>query len=81
MSQLSFDEQQVISALERLPLIRRVVFAAASAQRLMPAYVRFAKTGGAKTPTLIPTVLERLWDDLSGLTLSDDELAVNINRA
>lgn len=33
-----FDETALVAALERLPRAHRVVFAAACAERLMPAY-------------------------------------------
>lgn len=66
MGILGFNEQSLVGELERLPSPFRVVFAAASAERLLPAYISFSRQTGRADPTALATILERLWLDAQG---------------
>jgi hypothetical protein len=61
-----FDEKALAAALDRLPELYRTVFAAACAERLMPAYDAFARRSGRGDPKALGDILARLWDDLAG---------------
>ncbi len=64
-------------ALEDLPSLLRVAFAALSAERLIRAYeVHVNKSN--KGNLGLSAVLERLWRDLSGSPMSSDELQTSI---
>src|SRR5882724_3878028 len=74
MAGLEFDEMELSERLEQLPRPLRAAFAAACAERLLPAYDRFStqtKTGDALT---LEQILRRLWIDLSGEAMSDEEV-------
>jgi uncharacterized protein YjaG (DUF416 family) len=71
---LRFEEQWLRGELDRLPRTHRAAFAAACAERLFPAYVRFseeARTGDVET---LRGALSRLWQDLAGDALSELEI-------
>jgi uncharacterized protein YjaG (DUF416 family) len=81
MGIIGFNEQSLVKELERLHPLVRAVFAAASAQRLLPAYASFSReTGRGDAPTLI-AVLERLWLDLQGDRLDTRQVRENIDRS
>lgn len=71
---LIFDEQWLVAELNRVPQRSRAAFAAACAERLMPAYRRFSEMTERGDPKALAQILERLWQDLQGLTLKGDEL-------
>jgi uncharacterized protein YjaG (DUF416 family) len=76
---LRFDEAQLVKMLDRLPRELRVVFAAACAERLLPAYAAFSERAGRGDPTALRHSLTLLWDDLGGSRLSDEEVQTNLD--
>jgi thioesterase domain-containing protein len=74
MSHLDFDEARLIEQLERLPSRLRVTFAAACAERLLPAYARFSERTGRGDYQEPASMLERLWQDLEGDPMSAEEV-------
>jgi uncharacterized protein YjaG (DUF416 family) len=73
MELLRFNEQEVARVLGRLPAPFRTAFAAASAERLLPAYASFAQRSGQGDPGKLAAILERLWQDLDGSQTSEDQ--------
>lgn len=71
---LTFDERWLVSELNRVSKKLRATFAAACAERLIPAYRRFYEMTKRGDPMALALILERLWQDLQGLALTDDEL-------
>lgn len=60
---LKLDEMMLVSELRRLPASLRVAFAAACAERQMPAYRLFhAQTGGGD-PEALERALEDVWSE------------------
>ena len=76
---LEFSEPGLVENLERLAPELRVVFAAACAERLLPAYGAFSTKTGRGEPTELRTILSRLWDDLTGNRMTDDEVKAKID--
>jgi uncharacterized protein YjaG (DUF416 family) len=74
MAILHFDEAELATTLERPPQRLRAAFAAACAERLMPAYVAFSERSGRGDPEALRAILTRLWDDLSGERMGDAEV-------
>jgi uncharacterized protein YjaG (DUF416 family) len=66
-SSLRFDEGKLVDELERLPPRLRAAFAAASAERQLPAYARFSTLAGAGVPDRLTGVLRSVWDDIETL--------------
>ncbi|WP_437949188.1 DUF416 family protein [Sorangium sp. So ce296] len=58
-----FDESNLISNLERLPIPFRVAFAAACAERQMSAYRRFATQKGQTSTNTMDMALDTVWAD------------------
>lgn len=79
MTILQYDEQQLMEKLERLPRPLRVVFAAACAERLLPAYINFSARTGRGDSVAFKSILTRLWDDLGGHPMTDVEVETKIN--
>lgn len=75
---LEFDEKALLAALERLPQQYRATFAAACAERLMPAYDTFSNRTGRGKSKALSDILARLWDDLAGHVMTDAELRSEI---
>lgn len=61
----TFNESELVLNLERLPVPLRVAFAAACAERLMPAYRLFETQAGRIEPNALENFLERVWEDPS----------------
>jgi uncharacterized protein YjaG (DUF416 family) len=61
-----FDEPSLIRALSQLPRSLRVVFAAAAAERLLPAYMSWSHLTGQGDALTMAALLDRLWLDLQG---------------
>ncbi len=76
---LRFDEKTLTAALERLPQPLRAAFAAACAERLMPAYDAFSRSSGRGDPIALREILSRLWDDLAGNAMTSAELKSRID--
>jgi len=71
------DEHRLVADLERLTATRKVAFALACAERLIPSYQRFAVLTGRGQPQVLTSSLERLWSDVLGEHHSTDvELAI-----
>jgi uncharacterized protein YjaG (DUF416 family) len=79
MGILSFNEQSLVGELTRLPLPFRVVFAAASAERLLPAYISFSRQTGRGDPTALTAILERLWLDAQGDRMDTRQVQENVD--
>lgn len=65
--------------LDRMAVPFRVVFAAAVAERLLPAYVHFSHKTGGGNPNLLTEILECLWQDIQGIQMNPEELQQNID--
>jgi uncharacterized protein YjaG (DUF416 family) len=72
MNDLRFDEPALLQRLERLPRQSRTIFAAAVAERLLPAYVNYWKKASKGNPTRLTAILEQLWKDLDGSKTSEE---------
>ncbi|HLH72677.1 MAG TPA: DUF416 family protein [Chloroflexota bacterium] len=79
MGILRFNEESLKSELSRIAAPLRVVFAAAVAERLLPAYVTFSHKTGRGNPDLLTQILERLWGDIDGIEMSPEQLQQNID--
>lgn len=78
---MHYDERELVARLEQLPPLLRAAFAAACAQRLLPAYVRFSERTGRGAPGELTAVLERLWRDLEGKPMGADGLQRALDHA
>jgi uncharacterized protein YjaG (DUF416 family) len=76
---LRFNERVLVEVLDRLRSPLRVVFAAASAERLLPAYASFSRRTGRGDATALAAVLERLWLDLQGNRMDARQLQDNVD--
>ena len=76
---LGFDEADIVGTLERLPQELRMVFAAACAERFLPACVVFCTRTGRGEPATLRSILSRLWDGLDGDQMTDSERQAGIN--
>ena len=76
-----FDEAGLSETLDQLPPELRVAFAAACAERMTIAYVRFTQQSDRGDPTRFHAILNRLWEDLSGDSMSASELDRNIEAS
>ena len=74
MATLRFDEPELIARLDSLPREHRAAFAAACAERLFPAYVRFSREARQAAPETLRTALNLLWDDLMGVPQPEQEV-------
>lgn len=58
---MNFDQQKLIADLQRVPPVLRVAFAAACAERQMPAYRAFLRESHAEDPNTLVRALEDVW--------------------
>lgn len=58
--------QTVEEALKHMPSDRRVAFAAACCERLLPSYVALSERTGWGNPGALRSGLDRIWDHLTG---------------
>jgi uncharacterized protein YjaG (DUF416 family) len=65
--------------LDRVAVKLHVVFAAAVAERLLPAYATFSHKTGRGNPHLLTEILDRLWRDIDGAKMVPEELQQNID--
>jgi uncharacterized protein YjaG (DUF416 family) len=79
MGILKFNETSLMRELDRIPGRLRAVFAAAVAERLLPAYVSFSRKTARGNPDLLTEILERLWRDIDGVKMSPEELQQSID--
>lgn len=80
MAILKFDEPDLVRSLECLPVWQRVAFAAACAERLRPAYLSFSQRTGRGDGVAFQNILDRLWLDLGGSCMADDEIEMSIEK-
>ncbi len=66
MTVLHYDEAGLVGALGRVSAQLRAAFAAACAERLLPAYVAFSARTGRGDPAALAEILERIWKDVLG---------------
>jgi uncharacterized protein YjaG (DUF416 family) len=77
---IRYEEKKLVQELERLPRRLRTVFAAACAERLLPAYRRFEKRSRRGDSKELATILKRLWDDLEGTSMTSEEVEAMIAK-
>ena len=77
---LTFDETVLMCVLNRLPVWKRVAFAAACAERLRPAYLSFSSRMARGSPREFEEILNCLWSDLDGSNTPGDEAEASIER-
>jgi len=78
---LTFNEAQLAAEAAKLSPQLRVVFAAACAERLLPAYERFSRQTGRGDLPKLRGILNRLWDDVAGSPMTAAEIQSNIDAA
>lgn len=74
MTGLRFDEEDLLRQCDQLPESLRVAFAAACAERLLPACEKYSVRTGQGQSVRLAKILARLWDDLEGNLMSDEEV-------
>jgi uncharacterized protein YjaG (DUF416 family) len=79
MEIIRFNEQPLVKELERLPAPLRAVFAAACAERLLPAYTSFSRRTGRGDAATLTAILERLWLDVQGNGMDARQVQENID--
>lgn len=67
-----FDEHGLRGPIESLPAGLRLAFAAACAERLLPAYREFSIATGREDASLLAGILAELWRDASGHPMSEE---------
>jgi hypothetical protein len=77
---LAYNESDLKQIVERLPEAARVSFAAACAQRMFSAYVRYAAKTGKGDSDPLAGILARLWADLIDEPMLNPEVDDNIAR-
>jgi uncharacterized protein YjaG (DUF416 family) len=76
---LRYNEPELVEKLNRLPKPLRAAFAALSAERLLPAYVSFCKQTSRGDADELMSIQARLWQDLDGVGMTDEELHQKID--
>lgn len=71
---LRFEEIKLAQKLGQLANGARVAFAAACAQRLSASYAKFSTQTGRGDEVALNGILTRLWNDLNGSQMSDEDL-------
>jgi uncharacterized protein YjaG (DUF416 family) len=79
MSLLQFSRIDLVKKLDRLPMPRRLIFAATCAERLLPAYFTAWDLTGKGDPEMLARSLARPWDDIAGEPMTENEVQVNID--
>ncbi len=77
---LIFNDSEMMDKLERLPNELRAAFACACAERLYPAYAAYTNRTGRGDASVLRKTLTRLWSDLSGDTMSDEDVQKGIRE-
>ena len=80
MELLRYNEERLARDLERLPRQLRVAFAAACAERLLPSYFGFAGRTGRGNSNELASILQCIWDDLLGKTMTPEALQVKLDN-
>lgn len=76
---LQFNRTDLIKKLDRLPMSRRLIFAATCAERLLPTYFTAWDLTGKGDPEMLVRSLVRLWDDIAGEPMTESEVQANIS--
>ncbi|MBI2571851.1 MAG: DUF416 family protein [Candidatus Schekmanbacteria bacterium] len=76
---LRFDETELIVQIDTLEPSLRVAFAAACAERLRPAYGCFSSITGRGNTTEFNVIIDRLWEDLDGQSMTIIEIKEKID--
>jgi uncharacterized protein YjaG (DUF416 family) len=74
-----FNEQSLITRLDRLPSPFKVLFAATVAERLFPAYLNYSRRTGRGNPKALSAALECLWLDLEGHRMDAAQVQGNLD--
>src|SRR5690349_8253068 len=77
---LVFDETALLRELARLATRSRAAFAAACAERLLPAYERFSRRAGRGDPVALSRILARVWEHLLGDEMTDEEVSTELRK-
>jgi uncharacterized protein YjaG (DUF416 family) len=77
---LRYDEAAIVEALARLSPMLRVVFAAACAERLFPAYEDFCRRAGRGDRAALANALEQVWRHLLGDEMRADQVGLALSR-
>jgi uncharacterized protein YjaG (DUF416 family) len=79
MTLLQYDEAAILQHLNQLPARFRVLFALLVVMRILPTYRRFHEKTGRGDPVVLEGVAERLWSDIAGAEVSNEELQAMAN--
>jgi uncharacterized protein YjaG (DUF416 family) len=74
MQHLLYDEAANVRRLAQLPAPLRVAFALLSGMRILPRYRCFHAATGRGDPASLEAIAERLWGDVLGDRMSNDEI-------
>jgi hypothetical protein len=74
MSHLRYDENVNVRRLAKLPRSHKVAFALLAAGRILPTYARFHARTGRGDAVALQGLVDRLWRDLLGETMTEDEV-------
>jgi len=77
---IAFDEAELARKLNGLAPRSRVAFAAACAERLLPAYEAFTELAGRGDARALGDMLARIWKNLLGQKMGPNELQADIDR-
>ena len=75
---LNFDEPRLRMAVEKVPTELRGAFGLSCAERLFPAYVKYAKETGRGTPDVLRSILDRQWAGLLRAGVDINELQADL---
>lgn len=76
-----FEKTQLLAKIAQLSEHDRTAFAAAIAERMLGAYAKYSDRTGRGSPDPLREILARLWADLAGIPMSEQEVATMIDRA
>jgi hypothetical protein len=80
MAIIRYDEPKLVRTLTTLPPKLRVAFALLCAERALPGYVAFFERTGKGDVEGLKSIIDLLWLDLSGFSISDEELQASLDR-
>ncbi len=77
---LHYKEADLVRALARVAVRLRVAFAAACAERLLPAYEDFCKRARRGDQTALSGILKRVWEHLLSQEMTAEQIRTELNR-
>lgn len=80
MNETIYDEAVLIRDLSRIGHEARIAFAAACAERLVPAYLVFCSRTGRGQPETLTRIIERVWAHVLGKRMTKHEVNVEVQR-